>query len=50
VAQPALHFGGGNFHELLFDDVVVLIHAWYKSFQNGHGYVLFSVFPKMRTY
>jgi len=50
VAQPALHFGGGNFHELLFDDVVVLIHAWYKSFQNGHRYVLFSVFPKMRTY
>jgi len=24
-AQPALHFGRGNFHELSFDDVIVLI-------------------------
>jgi len=24
-AQAALHFGGGNFHEFSFDDVVVLI-------------------------
>jgi len=24
-AQPALHFGGGNFHELSFNDVMVLI-------------------------
>jgi len=24
-AQPALHFVGGNFHEISFDDVIVLI-------------------------
>jgi len=25
-AQPAHHFGGvGNFHEILFDDIIVLI-------------------------
>jgi len=24
-AQPALHFGGGNFHEFAFDDVIVFI-------------------------
>jgi len=24
-AQPTLHFGGGNFHKILFDDVIVLI-------------------------
>ena len=24
-AQPALHFGGGNFHQILFDDVIVFI-------------------------
>jgi len=22
-AQPALHFGGGSFHEVSFDDVIV---------------------------
>jgi len=42
--------GGGNFHELSFDDVIVLIQAWYNSFANGHRYVLFAIFPKMRTY
>jgi len=26
--QLALHFGGGNFHELSFDDVIVLIQPW----------------------
>jgi len=32
VAQPALHFGGeGNFYEPSFDDVIVLIQAWYNS-------------------
>jgi len=34
-AQSALHFGGGNFHELLFDDVIVLIQPSYV-FANGH--------------
>ena len=28
-AQPALHFGAGNFHELSFDDVIVLVQLWY---------------------
>jgi len=42
--------GGDNFHELSFDDVIVLIQAWYNSFANGHRYVLSAIFPKMRTY
>jgi len=37
-AQPALHFvGGGNFHEISFDDVIVLIQPWYNYFANGHS-------------
>jgi len=33
-AQPALHFGGGgNFHEISFDDVIVLIRPWYNFSQ-----------------
>jgi len=35
-AQPALHFGGSDFHEISFDDVVVLIQPWYNFFANGH--------------
>jgi len=35
-AQPALHFGWGDFHELSFDDVIVLIQPWYNFFANGH--------------
>ena len=27
--------GGGNFHEISFDDVIVLIHSWYNFFANG---------------
>ena len=34
-AQPALHFEGGNFHEISFDDVIVLIQLWYNFFANG---------------
>jgi len=34
--QRALHFGGGNFHETSFDDVIVLIQPWYSFFANGH--------------
>jgi len=41
--------GEGNFHELSFDDVIVLIQPWYNFFANGHRYVLFATFPKMRT-
>jgi len=32
--QPAR--GGGNFHEISFDDVIVLIQPWYNFFANGH--------------
>jgi len=28
--------GGGNFHEISFDDVIVLIQPWYNFFANGH--------------
>jgi len=35
-AQPALHFGGGNFRELSFDDVIVLIPLWFNFFENSH--------------
>jgi len=34
--QPALHFGGGKFHEISFDDVIVLIQPWYNFFADGH--------------
>jgi len=33
---------GGIFHELSFDDVIVLIQLWYNFFANGHRYVLFA--------
>jgi len=29
-------YRGGNFHEISFDDVIVLIHPWYNFFANGH--------------
>jgi len=35
-AQPALHFGGGNFHEISFDDVIVPIQPWYNFFAKRH--------------
>jgi len=35
-AQPALHFGGGNIHEISFDDIIVLVQPWYNFFANGH--------------
>jgi len=28
--------GGGNFHEISFDDVIVLMQPWYNFFANGH--------------
>jgi len=28
--------GGGNFHGILFDDVIVHIQPWYNFFANGH--------------
>jgi len=36
-AQPALHFGGGNFHEISFNDAIVLIQPWYNFFANRHS-------------
>ena len=31
------HFGGGgNFHEIPFDDVIVIIQPKYNFFANGH--------------
>jgi len=33
-AQPALHFGKGNFHEISFDDVIVLIQPWYNQWRS----------------
>ena len=42
--------GGDNFHELSFDDVIVLFQPWYNVFANGHIYVIFATFLKMRTY
>jgi len=39
-------FLGGS----IFDDVIVLIQPWYNFFANGHRYVHFATFPKMRTY
>jgi len=51
-AQPAFHFGG-NFHEISFDDVLVLIQPWYNFCANGHfitDKVLFATFPKMRNF
>jgi len=45
-----LFISGGNFHELSFDDVIVLIQPWYNFFANGHRYVLCAIFTKMRTY
>jgi len=29
-------FPVGNFHEISFDDVIVLIQPWYNIFTNGH--------------
>jgi len=28
--------GGGNFHEISFDDVIVFIQPWCNFFANGH--------------
>jgi len=47
VATSSSFRGGGNFHELSFNDVIVLIQPWYNFFANGHRYVLFATFPKM---
>jgi len=29
-------FWVGNFHEISFDDVIVLLQLWYNFFANGH--------------
>jgi len=48
--RDQLFISEGNFHELPFDDVILLIQPWYNFFANGRIYVLFATFPKMRTY
>ena len=50
LGRNQLQFGGGNFHELSFDDAIVLIQPWYNLFANGHRYVLFATFQKLRTF
>jgi len=42
--------GRGNFYEISFDDVIVLIQPWYKFFANVKDKVLFATFPKIRTF
>jgi len=50
--------GGDNFHELLFDDVIMLLQPWYNFYANGHRQSSlrnifkrenFSVLIKMQT-
>ena len=57
-AYPALDFGEGNFHEISFDGVIVLILPRYNFFANGHRQCSFcnisenenfSVLKKMQT-
>jgi len=38
--------GGGNFHELSFDDVIVLIQPRYNFFANGHRQSALRNIPK----
>jgi len=38
--------GGGNFHELPFDDVIVLIQPRYNFFANGHRQSALRNIPK----
>jgi len=56
--QPGFNFRQDNFHENLFDDIIVLIQPWYNFFANGHRYIFhcnisenenFSVLIKMQT-
>jgi len=42
--------GGVNFHEISFDDVIVVIQPWYKFFANVTDKFLFAIFPKIRTF
>jgi len=37
---------GGNFHDLSFDDVIVLIQPWYNFFANGHRQSSLRNIPK----
>ena len=31
-----LFVSGGNFHEISFDDIIVVIQLWYNFFANSH--------------
>jgi len=46
-AQPALHFGGGgNFHEISFDDVIV----WYNLLFRKRSHIIIVYFcPQTRS-
>jgi len=35
-ATSSSYRGVGNFHEISFDDVIVIIQPWYNFFANGH--------------
>jgi len=37
---------GGNFLELSFDDVIVLMQSWYNFFANGHRQSSLRNIPK----
>jgi len=39
----------GNFHEISFDNVIVLIQSWYNIFADGHRRSSLRS-PKMRTF
>jgi len=38
-----------NFHELSFDDAIVLIQTWYNFFANGHRQSSLHNIPKNET-
>jgi len=46
----ATSFHGGNFHEISFDDVIVLIQPWCNFFANVTDKVLFATFPKNQNF
>ena len=43
-------FQGGNFHEMSFDDVIVLTQPWYNFSQTVTDKALVVTFPKMMTF
>jgi len=45
-----LFISGGNFQQISFDDIIVLIQTWCKFFANVTDKVLFAIFPKIITF